>query len=60
LKIDNAVLDQLKRFGMIIMFTNENKIRVGEFISYREAEEALKKLIEETQLQNGVIVKDKI
>jgi hypothetical protein len=58
LEIDDATIDQLKQFGMVKMFTNENKIRVGEFVSYREAEAALKKINSESSLKDGSIVKE--
>jgi hypothetical protein len=56
---DDAMLNKLKDYGMIKMFTNENKIRIGEFLNYKDAEDALRKIKDEAHIDNGVIVKDK-
>jgi hypothetical protein len=57
-KVDDEVMNQLKQFGMVKMFTNENKIRVGGFLSYREAEEALTKINAESSIKDGSIVRE--
>jgi poly-gamma-glutamate capsule biosynthesis protein CapA/YwtB (metallophosphatase superfamily) len=56
---NDAMLAKLKNFGMIKMFTNENKIRIGEFISYKDAADALQKITNEVNIQNGIIVKER-
>jgi poly-gamma-glutamate capsule biosynthesis protein CapA/YwtB (metallophosphatase superfamily) len=55
----DEMINKLKSYGMIKMFTNENKIRIGEFISYQDAALALQKITNEANIQNGVIVKEK-
>ena len=58
LTIDESLMKQLEKFGVIKMFTNENKIKVGVFMTYSEAAEALQKITSETQMQNGTVVRE--
>jgi poly-gamma-glutamate synthesis protein (capsule biosynthesis protein) len=59
LPITDSLMQQLQKFGIVKMFTNENKFRVGVFVSYHEAAAALQKIITEMQVQNGTVVREK-